>query len=1125
MQSALSSTAKPLLNHANLHYENTLIPHNYSHSHRHRPPQHDLPMAKPLLGPEDYYSNSDIQILHEIVKAAQFLLDTLPETECIPTSALFRAYDDILPRHGIDPDDDHHFSRILFRIGGERGSQPLIRKFEVVLDRMGIQIVFDDVTGAVTTEYPLRNRRQSLTTVPEEPTDQIQAEESSYENGSAQTAASPQIPEISHSSPDDTHEFATPKPVAATAVTLPPREIPKTATWLMEARRQMRDLGLDDTEANKESDASDEESDAETHGPEEDADDAYEPTVPMLVKTVPPSGPLPHKPPTATSNRAPGPAPRPAPHYSPIQDTIVSRAPAFEHVATRVVPDPLSPTQTTQPSHVLRRLDANLDEMDARAQLAHDFHVLTEATRLFRWWRDKAKSLPATDEYYEAMAMTEQRRCTIQITMMQWQDHAAYLRQQRIEEAKAAHKQREYNRIERVATRAGQIYLVTNNFAVWLAHAKAEAERIAVARRHILRKRHFDNWKRLTSSYIAMSQAFIMTLNFGKWADIAAEAARNQRKADVLCSSRIANTALREWKREAKERLVDEHRNRNICSRAMKHWLTATAARMTVEDGLEVKYRVAVAEKTMAVWKSWAETKPKQWHRGSHLMAYNQVSDVFGVWRNIDVEAHLQPVYDGNLAADALRDWNLEGKCRWMQGSINHKLRSVAFRDWNLLQRMALFQRQKDQAVKEHAFACLLDHSKAIAEADSQPNILQSARQAGSRILETCLLKWASASTLLSRADAVVSRREAKDMLLDCMSEWKHASRCQPEMRRWSSRGEYFLATSRHFLPWVERSRQVRRERLAAAFTKGRALQKERLVQRCWQLWDAGSQRAKAQTQRCKAARRKRDRYLVTSSLDSWLAACAQLDDIDESVEVDNAQRMFSSALALWLDQADVRNTNDTTSWALWAHQTVTEAWECWDVAMEAVEEKHANAPRREKKRLSRLVHHEFLTWLDAASEARTPPLLWPAQTPPAAAPVFLAAPNSIAQLSARAQPALAHTAPRPAPALAPDFADVMAHTPTRRTGLARSVAALSSTTPSMALSTPYERELRAIYHGGESVSRAASTGMQPAAPLASGLSVAQRQPLRIALFQSRRRAERTALDDLDEEPVGDEAA
>ncbi|TDZ28173.1 hypothetical protein CTRI78_v012123 [Colletotrichum trifolii] len=68
-----------------------------------------------------YYSNDEIAVLYDVVSAAQGNLNHLPEGERLATNALFQAYDTVLPLHGIDPEEDHHISRLVFRVGGERG--------------------------------------------------------------------------------------------------------------------------------------------------------------------------------------------------------------------------------------------------------------------------------------------------------------------------------------------------------------------------------------------------------------------------------------------------------------------------------------------------------------------------------------------------------------------------------------------------------------------------------------------------------------------------------------------------------------------------------------------------------------------------------------------------------------------------------------------------------------------------------------------------------------------------------------------------------------------------------------------------------------------------------------------
>ncbi|EXV01291.1 Sfi1 domain spindle body protein [Metarhizium robertsii] len=112
------------------------------------------------LTQEPYYSNQDIAILHSVVSSAQDEFDRSPFPKPLPAAVLFKAYDDVLPTFGIDPDSDHHLSALVFRIGGEHGGS-LLDKFEAILKRMGILLEFGENT--TTSQHPSHSRSPSVT--------------------------------------------------------------------------------------------------------------------------------------------------------------------------------------------------------------------------------------------------------------------------------------------------------------------------------------------------------------------------------------------------------------------------------------------------------------------------------------------------------------------------------------------------------------------------------------------------------------------------------------------------------------------------------------------------------------------------------------------------------------------------------------------------------------------------------------------------------------------------------------------------------------------------------------------------------------------------------------------------
>ncbi|SPQ20599.1 cf5cfd0c-4526-4063-9946-97da0b0c6349 [Thermothielavioides terrestris] len=80
-----------------------------------------------------------IELVHEIVVLAESIYPTLPERDRLPTNALFLAAEQILPQHGLDPENGpSHISRLIFKIGGQRSGNTINDKFNAVLGGMAI---------------------------------------------------------------------------------------------------------------------------------------------------------------------------------------------------------------------------------------------------------------------------------------------------------------------------------------------------------------------------------------------------------------------------------------------------------------------------------------------------------------------------------------------------------------------------------------------------------------------------------------------------------------------------------------------------------------------------------------------------------------------------------------------------------------------------------------------------------------------------------------------------------------------------------------------------------------------------------------------------------------------------
>ncbi|KAI1799361.1 Sfi1 spindle body protein-domain-containing protein [Daldinia bambusicola] len=113
-----------------------------STSHRSAPPP-TMSSAQLLAMERDKYSDEDIQILYQIVVRAEEILSELTPSSRLPTHALFKAFDEILPLRGRDPDEDRLISKLVFLVGGVKGNISLKEKFKVIMAQMEITVQID----------------------------------------------------------------------------------------------------------------------------------------------------------------------------------------------------------------------------------------------------------------------------------------------------------------------------------------------------------------------------------------------------------------------------------------------------------------------------------------------------------------------------------------------------------------------------------------------------------------------------------------------------------------------------------------------------------------------------------------------------------------------------------------------------------------------------------------------------------------------------------------------------------------------------------------------------------------------------------------------------------------------
>lgn len=940
----------------------------------------------------------EIRVIHDIVTSAQERLDQLPEVERLPTNELFQAYDAVLPTYGIDPENDQHLSRLVFRIGGERGDGTLLDKFRAVLSRMGIEIEFDN-TGPV-----------------------------------------PQDPAVFAEDRDDSFPS---RPLELRAARR--RSDTELSTSTRQSRPAIQTRSLSFTSSS---------------GVAADVAD----TARLISGLSPPRSPylghfiqqsLPLVPLVRSGGDAP---PRASLEYAPAvgggggqADTSAERSEDATHQGTD-------------------EASGDEDAMEERATQLDENRLAFFGIRLFEEWNELAMEAE-TREREENLACASGPHGKIEALLTQWK---AFMEWKITAEEEASRKDTYNRRCDRLAARARQIYIMTTTLALWRHHAGDRAERTAVARRHILRLRHFDSWKDLALSEERAVRVFAQSLYFPRWVDRHQALARGDDVASEAHRKNLLSKAFATWRFGAFEQSVLLRRRQNLTESTFEHWLQAMSSAEKVYARVQGHCQGRILAKVSQEWRAQASRLEYQdtctWPRFREAT----LSSAFHLWASSPLPKQVtDDLHTVNTLANVFSAWHLESQVETFQRQRDHRLVSETFASWMTFQRLADFHSQRGRTLKETAFQLLLLRSGELETQGNRGSMVQAARRVSHASVASLFQTWSSAAANVTATANTADDGICGVMRMAHLNSWHGAVLHSAELERWAQRGYSFLVIQGNFDSWKQWARRERERKLRAAYTRAKHGTNLRLVLGCLRTWKNSCGSNSVLQDAAEGGCHSHDRGLLHTAMDRWISSANHNTNTDRRCLGLITEGLFEE----WVGAAAEYANGESETSGVWIERLAGSCWNSWDITHQWTEGQAYNAENAAQRRDRETATRVFLQWVDSMS----PDL--PVVSDAARRGIHNFGRSDIAwgggrnryqYTPARAQPWSksnlldynARASSRQSDNQDDELDSIVGgmNTPTRWTGLARPLVGLSTTTPSGALSTPYERELRIRY-------------------------------------------------------------
>ncbi|OHE91593.1 hypothetical protein CORC01_13102 [Colletotrichum orchidophilum] len=1017
---------------------------------------------RPVLAPRDgissfvsvqssdsYYSDHEIAILHNVVTAAQENLELLPEGERLATNALFQAYDAVLPLFGIDPEEDHHISRLVFRIGGERGEGSLVEKLRAVLSRMGIGLEFDSRSdgsrvlsdNSAGDENGDGDGPESEDASPPQPalteTDRnsdTTGEESSQEVDFAPRDQHRSLPFSEAQASHRLDDAESPprltrvglvsnqvdlKPIHHTKPTYPSYTTPTAGNT--EQSRQSRQYISSTTVQHGASDTTVQPNEPSHTHPANETEATSLPVRTKPVRTV--NWLLPPDTASVTaSTSATAAAPEPVPNggrLPEIAEDPVSHETEIqglcEHepsVQRPLVPMPLVHGSTVQerPTH------QSVKQQQPAEKPSEDGIEHAEAERL-------------ADDDDNAEDPDEEARYAV----LEWK-----------------------------STKVKGYLLLLRGLSHWKQHALDKLERMAVARRHILRMRHFDPWELATAETRIRGRRVFTSRLMASWLRRAGDDFGTEDAALTHAQRNIVHNALTQWSASCIAPTEPQHPPRTLCI-YLRQWRSACSISQGLRSHVEDLYR---EHERFRVLKTW------------HGQAASHHKDV-AAFRKYHV------------VQDPLNQWHLEARVEFFKSKMDIKLVRSCLSRWQSA------CRAPPSLGQANAFG----RGSAI-ESGTSVALPKQRRGAGSlmaisdRLLKTKVLgNWQRQASVVANASTRSLRFAAHQGAHKALEMWHIDVSEKRSFHKWAQRGCFYVSATHALKTWRSRStwRSVTRKSYArcrqhvkATFTKGYLNLWKTATRAHGNLgWKAGQHHVVVQHDR------------LVHMLNLWR---------DESNHDWGTGKLLAAA---WVDEwhnmsQDLAGKEDLVNQA-WSVNLKSRWWSQWQSSLLQLKSREYVAldvrERNSKRTVRRLLlhwkgdrnlstsHHSTTLRASLGSSRRGAGFVASRTSLPLSRAVHERASGPIRGSRIQEVEPTADEEDHDGAGSGPDADVVVANTPTRWTGMASSVR-LPSMTPFAPLPTPFERELRERYNRSMPT---AATGQL------SSLSFAQAQRLSMA--------------------------
>lgn len=721
------------------------------------------------------------------------------------------------------------------------------------------------------------------------------------------------------------------------------------------------------------------------------------------------------------------------------------------------------------------------DIMHIRASIVLEHRIAYTAKRQIRRWREKALQ---HREYYiglDRIATNHDNSVLLRSSLATW-------RVQSLEKRLLLDTERFYAHLERRASKARDLFLMLKCLQQWSDYSQEEVERTTAARRHIIKHRYFNAWAEITAVNELKVRRQVVKKFFGLW---------KKRHANISCDN---NAAIQKYQSNVTERIYWQWFHKLWDQRAKAWWVEGEKRRVLFRwivryhDRWE-NHRYAEQERLdQIVWntfQSWKKTTNertkhdeqavthyrtkccriamRRWRKETQVIPPKEmvqsdvnlriVREMFQVWLHRTRQERLAFATDREkVLREAVTTWRHKVRLQVFRPKANNRIASQAIYRWLIAERLIWFNQKRDAKLLHGTLRQWAQRAQVLRQNRWQQE--EIARTSAIQKMQYSVMgQWYRQMQTRQERERDANAFYAPQLLQRVVTEWSERTRHYQQLQTWSSHAEFYFQTSKTIKRWKASTEASKREKRRAAYVQVGRKVKMNLARGIYRNWQQKAQRLLALEDEAYAVRHNKTVVLGMNVFDQWRGRTEELAEL----EALSREYQLTKKFAIWKGRSTAYQALEAEAMLTYQENRQSRALRKWNLAMPQLRAQMNCATEVWEMNTKKGFRKMFIYWQQKAAAKR--PLNLPKEEV-----------DPQLDTTARAETWSDFEDEAENDEWARGLEDASASTnipgylttPSKRRGRVTSVSVRPSTTPRAILSTPFERQLRAQYSGGQ---------------------------------------------------------